>query len=262
MTVPSSFRIGQPQVTQSCALGLAYQQDDFSSFIASSSTEITSETKLSHLFRSSVPGYSTGWRPFKYSVTIFEIAENGEVVALPTEEVISGHIQEQAFAEGGMKAAYKLVTNFNAAISSSFAANTLRKAPVFSHAPCYLMSEAFDNPDSATRIGMSWMVEPLLSQDGWTEEKILDWQGYTVPLAPTPLQKDVHAFLHFAYDLSSHTGVHNCVVPGDVQDVCVKLSLSNLQAEKILPPTDDVPPWTEQMVIEQKEEEAEAECDV
>ena len=45
-------------------------------------------------------------------------------------------------------------------------------------------------------------------------------------------------------------------------DVCVKLSLSNLQAEKILPPTDDVPPWTEQMVIEQKEEEAEAECDV
>ena len=44
MTVPSSFRIGQPQVTQSCALGLAYQQDDFSSFIASSSTEITSET--------------------------------------------------------------------------------------------------------------------------------------------------------------------------------------------------------------------------
>ena len=111
----------------------------------------------------------------------------------------------------------QLVTNFNAAISSSFAANTLRKAPVFSHAPCYLMSEAFDNPDSATRIGMSWMVEPLLSQDGWTEEKILDWQGYTVPLAPTPLQKDVHAFLHFAYDLSSHTGVHNCVVPGDVQ---------------------------------------------
>ena len=69
----------------------------------------------------------------------------------------------------------------------------------------------------------SWMVEPLLSRDGWTEEKILDWQGYTVPPAPIPLEKDGLAFLHFAYDMSSRTGLNNSLVPGDVQGMYFQL---------------------------------------